>query len=231
MKKTAVVVFSGGQDSTICLIQALRQYKFIYCLTFYYGQRHKKEIDIARNLALKLGVQSHKFMDISFLYELTSSSLITNNLSDLEVRTHQDRSIPSTFVPGRNILFLTLASMYAYQLKSSVVIIGVCETDFSGYPDCRNAFILAMNRSISLGMHFDIVFKTPLMRFTKAEIWALADFLGVLYFVIHETITCYNGIKSYGCRKCSACVLRNNGLRDYLNNKSSVRQSLQDKTN
>ncbi|VFP88679.1 7-cyano-7-deazaguanine synthase QueC [Candidatus Erwinia haradaeae] len=229
MQKTAVVVFSGGQDSTVCLIQALREYQLIYCLTFYYGQRHNQEINIARNIALELGVQSHKFMDISVFYQLSSSSLISDYSSDVEVGMHRNGSIPSTFVPGRNILFLTLASMYAYQLRTSVVIMGVCETDFLGYPDCRNTFILAMNHAISLGMQADIIFKTPLMWFTKAEIWALADLLGVLDFVIHETITCYNGIKSYGCRQCDSCYLRNSGLKEYLNNKTSVKEGLYNK--
>ncbi|MGL5605556.1 MAG: 7-cyano-7-deazaguanine synthase QueC, partial [Plesiomonas sp.] len=134
----AVVVFSGGQDSTTCLIQALSIYDEVHCITFDYGQRHRAEIDIARQLATELGVTAHKVMDVTLLNELAISSLTRDNIP---VPTQCTDGVPNTFVPGRNILFLTLASIYAYQIGAKNVITGVCETDFSGYPDCRDEFV------------------------------------------------------------------------------------------
>ncbi|VFP84482.1 7-cyano-7-deazaguanine synthase [Candidatus Erwinia haradaeae] len=231
MKQATVVVFSGGQDSTICLIQAIQEYQFVHCITFDYGQRHSYEIDIARDIVKKLGVCSHKIINISILNDLVASCLTRENTSVPLSGMRQDTRIPITFVPGRNILFLTLASIYAYQLQAKTVIIGVCETDFSGYPDCRQEFIVAMNKAISLGMETTLILKTPLMWLTKAETWALADTFGMLQFIIDETMTCYNGIKSYGCRNCYACDLRNRGLREYLSNKSVIKKQLYDKQN
>ncbi|WP_157988808.1 7-cyano-7-deazaguanine synthase QueC [Candidatus Erwinia haradaeae] len=229
--QATVVVFSGGQDSTICLIQAIQEYEFVHCITFDYGQRHSYEIDIARDIVKKLGVHSHKIINLSMLNDLSASCLTRENIAVPASGALSDIRIPITFVPGRNILFLTLASIYAYQLQAKTVITGVCETDFSGYPDCRKEFIIAMNQAISLGMETTLILKTPLMRLTKAEIWALADMFGMLEFVIEETMTCYNGIKSYGCRSCNACHLRNRGLREYLSNKSIVQKTLYTKQN
>ena len=142
----AVVVFSGGQDSTTCLIQALQQFDEVHGITFDYGQRHRQEIDIAKELASKLKLVSHKVMDVTLLNELAISALtrdaipVSNEL--------MENGLPNTFVPGRNILFLTLAGIYAYQLGADTVITGVCETDFSGYPDCRNDFVKAMQNAL-----------------------------------------------------------------------------------
>lgn len=231
MNKTVVVVFSGGQDSTTCLLQAINKYQLVHCITFNYGQRHRQEIDIAREIAIKLGVKKHKFIDISIINELFSSSLTKDRLLFPELKVGQKNNLPLTFVPGRNILFLTLASIFAYQVQAERIIIGVCETDFSGYPDCRNDFIIALNQAISLGMDKKLVFETPLMWLTKAEIWALSDQLGMLNFVKNETLTCYNGIKSHGCGQCDACHLRSKGLNEYLNHQLSVKKSLHDKQN
>lgn len=137
--KRAVVVFSGGQDSTTCLVQALQQYDEVHCVTFDYGQRHRAEIDVARELALKLGARAHKVLDVTLLNELAVSSLTRDSIPVPDYEPEAD-GIPNTFVPGRNILFLTLAAIYAYQVKAEAVITGVCETDFSGYPDCRDEF-------------------------------------------------------------------------------------------
>ncbi|VFP87482.1 7-cyano-7-deazaguanine synthase [Candidatus Erwinia haradaeae] len=231
MQNSTVVLFSGGQDSTICLIQAMREYEFVHCLTFDYGQRHSYEIDAARDITQQLGISSHKLINISVLNDLSSCSLTRKHLLVSNFDAQQDTDLPDTFVPGRNILFLTLASIYAYQLKVETLITGVCETDFSGYPDCRNDFILALNTAISLGMSKALIFKTPLMWLTKSETWALADTLGVLDFVMHETVTCYHGIKSDGCRQCNACHLRNTGLREYLDNSNAIKHSLYNKQN
>lgn len=227
MKKgKAVVVFSGGQDSTTCLIKAATEYEEVHCITFDYGQRHSAEIKVAEHIARTLKVTSHKIINVSVLNDLADSSLTRHEIDVPEYSLQKEGNFPSTFVPGRNIVFLTLASIFAYQIQAEVVITGVCETDFSGYPDCRDEFVRALNKAVSLGIGKPVKFETPLMWLTKAETWALADILGKLEFVITETLTCYNGEKSYGCGKCDACHLRNKGLTEYLDNKEKVKESL-----
>ena len=207
--KRAVVVFSGGQDSTTCLVQALQQYDEVHCVTFDYGQRHRAEIDVARELALKLGAVAHKVLDVTLLNELAVSSLTRDSIPVPDYEPDAS-GIPNTFVPGRNILFLTLTAIYAYQVKAEAIITGVCETDFSGYPDCRDEFVQALHHAVSLGMAKDIRFETPLVR--------------------HETLTCYNGIKGDGCGQCAACNLRANGLNHYLGDKVGVMTVMKQKT-
>lgn len=219
-------MFSGGQDSTTCLIKALEEYDEIHCLTFNYGQKHSQEIEVAQNIVRLLGVKSHKIINADVLNLFAKSSLTRDEIAVPEYSTHKDGDFPSTFVPGRNIFFLTLSAIYAYQICADTVITGVCETDFSGYPDCRNKFIKAMTKAIALGMDRNITISTPLMWLTKSETWALADSLGKLDFIINETLTCYNGIKSHGCGKCDACYLRNKGLNEYLINKEKINASL-----
>lgn len=227
--KRAVVVFSGGQDSTTCLIQALQQYDEVHCLTFDYGQRHRAEIDIARELAQSLGARAHKVLDVTLLNELAVSSLTRDSIP-VPAWDPDASGLPSTFVPGRNILFLTLASIYAYQVEAEAVITGVCETDFSGYPDCRDEFVKALNHAVELGMARPVRFETPLMWLNKAETWALADYWQQLALVRNDTLTCYNGIKGDGCGECAAYHLRANGLRDYQINSATVMQEMQRKT-
>ncbi|EJF32705.1 MULTISPECIES: 7-cyano-7-deazaguanine synthase QueC [Enterobacteriaceae] len=228
MKRT-VVVFSGGQDSTTCLIQALQQYDEVHCVTFDYGQRHRAEIEVAQKLSLKLGARAHKVLDVTLLNELAVSSLTRDSIP-VPGYNPEDKGIPSTFVPGRNILFLTLAAIYAYQVEAESVITGVCETDFSGYPDCRDEFVKALNHAVSLGMARDIRFETPLMWLDKAETWALADYWQSLETVRLETLTCYNGIQGDGCGECAACNLRAKGLNHYLANKPAVMAAMKQKT-
>ncbi|WP_410016181.1 7-cyano-7-deazaguanine synthase QueC [Sodalis sp. RH24] len=227
----AVVVFSGGQDSTTCLIQALTHYDEVHCVTFDYGQRHRAEIDIARALALKLGARAHKVIDAGLLNDLAVSSLTRENIPvpAFDPGAGGD-ALPSTFVPGRNILFLTLAAIYAYQVGAQTVITGVCETDFSGYPDCRDEFVKALNNAVILGMARDIRFATPLMWLNKAETWALADYYRQLDLVRQETLTCYNGIKGDGCGTCAACHLRAKGLADYQQHRERVMAAMKAKT-
>jgi len=227
--RKAVVVFSGGQDSTTCLLKAMEEYDEVHCVTFDYGQKHASEISVAKKIARTLNVKSHNIIDMSVLNALAVSSLTRSNIEVPEYSEQHNEDYPSTFVPGRNIVFLTLAAIYANQLQAKDVITGVCETDFSGYPDCRDAFVKALNNAVSLGLGSPVNFITPLMWLTKAETWALADSLGKLNFVIEETLTCYNGEKSYGCGKCDACHLRNKGLNEYLNNMDAVRKSLHKK--
>ncbi|MCE9678545.1 7-cyano-7-deazaguanine synthase QueC [Shewanella sp. AS1] len=224
MPNIAVVVFSGGQDSTTCLIQAINQFDEVHAITFDYGQRHRQEIEIAKELGQKLGVASHKVLDVTVLNELAISALtrdaipVSNEL--------MENGLPNTFVPGRNILFLTLAGIYAYQIGAQTVITGVCETDFSGYPDCRDQFIKAMQNALEQGMDRKLTISTPLMWLNKAQTWALADRYQSLELVRDETLTCYNGIKGSGCGTCPACILRSKGLNDYLDNKTSIQAEL-----
>ncbi|MCP3698127.1 MAG: 7-cyano-7-deazaguanine synthase QueC [Aliivibrio sp.] len=221
---TAIVVFSGGQDSTTCLIQALTQYDNVHCITFDYGQRHNQEIEVAKKVALELGAASHKVMDVGLLNELAASSLTRDNIP--VSHELQENGLPNSFVPGRNILFLTLAGIYAYQLGAESVITGVCETDFSGYPDCRDEFVKSINQSLVLGMDRKLRIDTPLMWLNKAETWALADKYGKLDYVRNQTLTCYNGVIGDGCGDCPSCDLRKNGLDDYLENKDAIMADL-----
>ncbi len=225
--KKAVVVFSGGQDSTTCLAQALKEFDEVHAITFDYGQRHKLEIEVAQQLAKQLGVTAHKVMDVSLLNELAISSLTRD---DIPVSHElQANGLPNSFVPGRNILFLTLAGIYAYQIGATTVITGVCETDFSGYPDCRDEFVQAMNQALAKGMDLPLMIRTPLMWLNKAETWALADQLGALDLVRHQTLTCYNGLIGDGCGECPACGLRQAGLKAYLDNRDVIMSALKSK--
>jgi len=228
-KRKAVVVFSGGQDSTTCLLYAVQQYDEVHAITFDYGQRHVQEIEVARQIAADLGLAAHKVLDVGLLNELAVSALTRDAIpvsNDL-----QENGLPNTFVPGRNILFLTLAAIYAYQVGADTVITGVCETDFSGYPDCRDEFVKALNHAVKLGMEHDVKFETPLMWLNKAETWALADKIGRLDYVRQKTLTCYNGVIGDGCGECSACKLRAKGLHDYKQAPDVVMAALDSKLN
>lgn len=219
MMNKAVVVFSGGQDSTTCLIEALRKYDEVHAITFDYGQRHKLEIEVAQKIAQELGVKAHKVLDVSLLNELAISSLTRD---DIPVSHElQSNGLPNSFVPGRNILFLTLAGIYAYQIGAASVITGVCETDFSGYPDCRDSFVKAMQSALQQGMEYELSLVTPLMWLDKAQTWAMADNYGKLEYVKEKTLTCYNGVVGTGCGDCPSCKLRAEGLLTYEQNKDA----------
>ena len=212
-----LVVFSGGQDSTTCLYWAKKHFKEVYALSFIYGQKHVKEVELARELARKAGV-SFDVMDVSFIGHLGK-----NSLTDTSIRMDEEKpegSFPNTFVPGRNLFFLSIAAVYARERSISHMVTGVSQTDFSGYPDCRDAFIKSLNVTLNLAMDEQFVIHTPLMWIDKAQTWALADELGVLDIVRYETLTCYNGIVGDGCGHCPACKLRREGLEKYLNEKS-----------
>ena len=229
MNRKAVIVFSGGQDSTTCLLHALPRFEDIHCITFDYGQRHRAEIEVSLTLSRQLGITSHTVLDASLLNALTVSSLTRSDIAVAHADQLEENGLPNTFVPGRNILFLTLASIYAYQVQAETVITGVCETDFSGYPDCRDEFVKSLNHAIKSGMAYDVQIETPLMGLNKAETWALADHYNQLELIREHTLTCYNGIKGSGCGDCAACKLRAKGLDDFLKNKQEVRDSLNKK--
>ena len=212
----ALVVFSGGQDSTTCLFWAKRHFKKVYALSFIYGQKHEKEVELARAIAEKAGVDFHA-MDVSFIGHLGK-----NSLTDASIRMDEEKpetSFPNTFVPGRNLFFLSIAAVYARELGVCHLVTGVSQTDFSGYPDCRDSFVKSLNVTLNLAMDEQFVIHTPLMWIDKAQTWALADELGVLDLVRNETLTCYNGIPGDGCGHCPACKLRREGLEKYLASK------------
>ena len=209
-KDAALVVFSGGQDSTTCLFWAKKHFKKVYALSFLYGQKHVKEVELAREIARKAEVDFH-VMDVSFIGHLGK-----NSLTDTSIHMDEEKpegTFPNTFVPGRN---LSIAAVYARERGINHIVTGVSQTDFSGYPDCRDAFIKSLNVTLNLAMEEQFVIHTPLMWIDKAQTWALADELGVLDLVRNETLTCYNGIPGDGCGHCPACKLRREGLEKYL---------------
>ncbi|MDU0461369.1 7-cyano-7-deazaguanine synthase QueC [Staphylococcus ureilyticus] len=212
----AIVVFSGGQDSTTCLFWAKKHFDEVVLVTFEYGQRHDTEIQVAKQIAQEQAVEHH-ILDMSLLSQLTPNALTQHDMDINE----GDSGMPNTFVPARNLLFLSFAGALAYQTNTKHIITGVCETDFSGYPDCRDSFIKSMNVTLSLSMDKDFVIHTPLMWLDKKQTWALSDELGVLEYVRKRTLTCYNGIIGEGCGECPACKLRARGLNAYLEKKGA----------
>ncbi|PLR98467.1 7-cyano-7-deazaguanine synthase QueC [Bacillus sp. T33-2] len=210
-KDKALVVFSGGQDSTTCLFWAMKQFGKVEAVTFNYGQRHKAEIECARQITEELSIRHH-ILDMSLLNQLAPNALTRD---DIEVKDGENGELPSTFVPGRNLLFMSFAGVLASQIGAKHIVAGVCETDFSGYPDCRDVFIKSLNVTLNLSMDSQFVIHTPLMWLNKAETWELADDLGAFNFVREKTLTCYNGVISDGCGECPACRLRQKGLEEY----------------
>ena len=189
-KEKAIVVFSGGQDSTTCLFWAIEQFSEVEAVTFDYNQRHQTEIDCAKEITKELNIKHH-ILDMSLLNQLAPNALTR---SDIEVNDGKEGRLPSTFVPGRNLLFMSFAGVLGSQVNAKHIVTGVCETDFSGYPDCRDVFIKSLNVTLNLSMDQNFVIHTPLMWLNKAETWKLADDLGAFEFVRKKTLTCYNGI-------------------------------------
>lgn len=209
----ALVLFSGGQDSTTCLFWAKENFRRVSAVCFSYGQRHAQEIEIARHIA-QLADVPFQLLDASII-----SHLAPNSLTDKSILMDQEKptdAYPNTFVPGRNMLFLTFAAVIAYAKNIKHLVTGVSEADYSGYPDCRDTFIRSVNTTLNLAMDKQFVVHTPLMWRDKSDIWQLADELGVFDIVRNETLTCYNGIKAKGCGHCPACTLRSKGLAQYL---------------
>ena len=223
--QAALVVFSGGQDSTTCLYWAKKHFKEVYALSFVYGQKHVKEVELAREIARKAEVH-FDVMDVSFIGSLGSNSLTDTSIHMDEEKP--DGSFPNTFVPGRNLFFLSIAAVYARERGIAHMVTGVSQTDFSGYPDCRDSFIKSLNVTLNLAMDEQFVIHTPLMWIDKAQTWALADELGVLDIVRRDTLTCYNGVQGDGCGHCPACKLRREGLEKYLASKEKTLESLKE---
>jgi 7-cyano-7-deazaguanine synthase len=225
MKRRALVLFSGGQDSTICLAWALQRYAQVHTIGFEYGQRHAVEMACRRTVltelrghfpdwAARLG--DDHVLDLGVLGQIGDSALT----HDKAIEWQRD-GLPNTFVPARNLLFFTVAAALAYRRDLQVLVGGMCETDYSGYPDCRDNTLKAMQVALSLGLDAPMVIETPLMWLDKAAAWALADTLGgpaLLDIVTEHTHTCYlgeHGVRhawGYGCGACPACVLRRDGF-------------------
>ena len=210
----AVVVLSGGQDSATCLALAVRKYGTaeVAAITFRYGQRHQLETKYARALAKRFGIAAHKVVPLDFYRQLTSNALLSKTAL---IERRKGARCPTTVVEGRNAVFLTLAAVWAKELGAKAVYTGVSEADYSGYPDCREAFVKAQEKAVRLALAWPVRFVTPFMHMTKAQEWALADKLGILDIIERHTLTCYNGIPGRGCGKCPACKLRNRGYDEF----------------
>ena len=211
---SALVLHSGGQDSTTCLFWALKHFKEVRTLCITYGQRHVREVEIAQQIAARAGVP-FQVLDAGVISQLADNSL-TNPFLAMDEEKPAD-AYPNTFVPGRNLLFLTFAAVIARSHGIWNIVTGVSQADYSGYPDCRDTFIRSANATLNLAMDEQFIIHTPLMWLSKAETWALANELGVFDIVRNETLTCYNGLIADGCGCCPACKLRKAGLEEYLN--------------
>ena len=229
MHTSALVLFSGGQDSTTCLALALSKYERVETIAFDYRQRHSVELQARLRVLEQIKAQfpqwAHKLgedhlLDLAVLGQVSETSLTRDMAFKVE-----SSGLPNTFVPGRNLLFLTLAAALAYRRDLQVMVTGVCETDFSGYPDCRDDTMKAMQLALSLGMDKRFLIETPLMWIDKADTWALAASLGgqpLVDLIIEHTHTCYLGDREhrhawgYGCGKCPACELRARGYERWL---------------
>lgn len=225
---SALVLFSGGQDSTTCLASALKRFRHVETLGFDYGQRHKVELDSRQTVLAALRSKFPQWsdrlgedhlIDLGVLGEISDTALTR----PVDIETGDD-GLPSTFVPGRNLVFLTLAGALAWRRGISVIIGGMCETDYSGYPDCRRDTIDAQQKALALGMDRSFSVETPLMWLDKAETWQLAYDLGgpgLVELIVEDTHTCYLGERGirhdwgYGCGKCPACELRAAGYRKW----------------
>lgn len=221
--ESALVILSGGQDSATCLAWAGKLFKRVETLTFDYGQRHRIELESAAKLARLAGVPN-ALIPVDSLSALAQHAGGANALtnSNVDVKTEGGfKNLPSTFVPGRNALFLTLAASFAAPRGIQDLVIGACETDYSGYPDCRDGFMDAMESALSQGLDTTLRIHRPLMKLTKAQTFELAEKLGVLEIVVKETHTCYEGVHDklhawgYGCGSCPACELRKKGWEQY----------------
>jgi 7-cyano-7-deazaguanine synthase len=222
--RTALVLFSGGQDSTVCLAWTLERFTRVETLGFDYRQRHRVELDCRLTLLGELRQQFPRWaarlgddhlIDAGLLAQLGDSALTSERAIEI-----QAGGLPNTFVPGRNLLFLTLAAALAYRRGASVLVAGMCETDYSGYPDCRDNTLKALQVALSLGLDSPMTVETPLMFIDKAATWALAEHLGgaaLTALVVEHSHTCYLGDRGtrhawgWGCGHCPACVLRCSG--------------------
>lgn len=227
-KTRALVLFSGGQDSTTCLAWALERYAHVETIGFDYGQRHRIEMDVRLETLRQIRAQfplwgaklgDDHVVDLSVLGRISETALTR----DVAIE-YEKSGLPNTFVPGRNLLFLTFAATIAYRRGVTALVGGMCETDFSGYPDCRDNTMKAMQVALSLGLDQKLSVETPLMWIDKADTWALAHLLGgeaLTRLIVEHTHTCYHGVRDtlhvwgYGCGECPACKLRKAGFEQW----------------
>jgi 7-cyano-7-deazaguanine synthase len=226
--RMALVLFSGGQDSTTCLAWALGEFDAVETLGFAYGQRHAAELAARPGILAKLRAEfpawgdklgEDHLLSLDVLSQIGGSALT----DDVEIAMRAD-GLPTTFVPGRNLMFLTAAAALGTRRGIHDLVGGMCETDYSGYPDCRSETIAALQRALMLGFAEEFIVHTPLMRIDKAEIWRFAEQLGgvrLVQLIVEDTVSCYEGDRTrrhdwgYGCGVCPACLLRNAGYARY----------------
>lgn len=227
--KRALVLFSGGQDSTTCLAWALSRYQHVETIGFDYGQRHAIELTMRPQLLQKMRGISDDWnqrlgedhvLDLSLISQLSQTAMTENIAIKM-----QENGLPNTFVPGRNLMFMLVAATLAYRRQLGVLVGGMCETDFSGYPDCRDDSLKALQVAINLGMASRLNIETPLMWIDKAQSWRLAESLGgnaLIELIRHDTHTCYLGERGqmhawgHGCGTCPACELRAKGYQEFV---------------
>ncbi len=229
MTKRALVMFSGGQDSATCLAWSLAKYTFIETVGFTYHQKHSVELECRGKVLKKIGsiksnwagkLAKDHVIDLSIISELGESALTR----DIEIKM-MENGLPSTFVPGRNLFFFLAAGVLMFRRGMSILVGGMCQTDFSGYPDCRDKTIKAMENALNMGLEKNLVIETPLMWIDKSATWKMAKDLGgqeLVDLIVEETHTCYRGDRSqkyewgYGCDNCPACELRKNGYLKFM---------------
>lgn len=216
--RKALVILSGGQDSTTCLFWAIKEFgkDNVSAIGFDYGQRHKKELDCAEDICNEAGI-TYEVIPTPIINQLSANSLTR---MDIDVESEKPEGTPpNSFVEGRNLLFISYAAIYAKTHDITDLVTGVCETDFSGYPDCRDMFVKSLNVTLNLAMDYGFVIHTPLMWLDKSQTWEMADQLGVMDIVYNKTLTCYNGEMGKGCGNCPACHLRRRGYEQYMERK------------
>ena len=226
---TALVLFSGGQDSTVCLVHALSKYAHVETVGFTYGQRHVVELTARHEIRAALPTLNPKWakrlgpdhvLDMPTLAQISDTAMTR----DIDIAIDEATGLPNTFVPGRNLLFFTYAAALGHRRGISRLIGGMCETDYSGYPDCRNDTLQQLAQTLSKGMDREIVIETPLMWLDKAETWALGQQLGgvaLTRLIVETSHTCYKGVRGrahawgHGCGVCPACELRQRGYEKW----------------
>jgi 7-cyano-7-deazaguanine synthase len=232
---TAMVMFSGGQDSTVCLAWALTHFSHVETVGFDYGQRHRVELDCRSKVLEKLRQQfppwqeklgPDHLLDLTWMGQVSESALTQDRAIEM-----QANGLPNTFVPGRNLLFFNVAAMLAYRRGANALVGGMCETDYSGYPDCRDNTLKALQVALSLGMDTPMTLHTPLMWLTKAQTWQLSLELGgqiLVDTIVRDTHTCYLGDRQhqhpwgFGCGACPACELRQQGFEHFMSSQTST---------
>lgn len=231
MTTTALVLFSGGQDSTTCLAWALERYDYVETVGFDYGQRHVVELDCRQEVlaAFRENFPSWRsrlgddhLLDMTLLSKISDTAMTSDKIIEFS-----SKGLPNTFVPGRNLLFFTFAGALAYRRDLKFLVGGMCETDYSGYPDCRDNTLKSLQVTLSLGMDYPLTIETPLMWIDKEQTWKMAEEIGgrkLLEIVRENTHTCYLGDRQthhqwgYGCGECPACELRKNGYEKFIGN-------------